>query len=93
MSEEKRNKIGALWLKESKTTGIKYMSGEVEIDGVKHNIAVFKNKHKEQKTHPDYIILPQTDYKKPAPKKEHPAVTAIKETFGGEDIAEDDIPF
>lgn len=52
--------IGALWLGESKN-GTKYMSGEVEIDGVKHKIIVFKNKYKEEDRHPDYRILPKQE--------------------------------
>lgn len=49
--------IGGLWLKTAKT-GTKYMSGSIEIDGKKHNFSVFKNKHKENEKHPDYVILP-----------------------------------
>jgi uncharacterized protein (DUF736 family) len=51
--------IGALWKRESQN-GTVYLSGNVVIDGVKHNIAVFKNTFKKdgEKT-PDYRILPQ----------------------------------
>lgn len=68
--------IGALWLNES-SNGTKYMSGIVEIDGVKHPIVVFKNKYKEEDKHPDYRILPKQ-------KKEG---EAKQEGF------EDDVPF
>jgi uncharacterized protein (DUF736 family) len=60
---EGSSKIGALWLAESKG-GMKYMKGSIEIDGVKHKIAVFKNTKKDKETQPDYNILgdrPQED--------------------------------
>lgn len=47
-------KLGALWVKTGKNG--KFMSGVVEIDGVKTNIVVFKNDHKENEKHPDYKI-------------------------------------
>lgn len=47
-------KLGALWVKTGKNG--KFMSGVVEIDGVKTNIIVFKNDHKENEKHPDYKI-------------------------------------
>lgn len=56
MSEQREN-IGALWLKESRN-GNKFMSGVVEIDGVKHDIVVFKNNYKKEDKHPDYRIFP-----------------------------------
>ena len=61
--------IGALW----KKTGQKgeYMTGEVEVNGVKQRIVVFKNSYKEKKTQPDYRIRerkPRGD--KPQPKQE-----------------------
>jgi uncharacterized protein (DUF736 family) len=49
------NKIGALWLKEK--NGKKYFSGQVEINGEKHNIVVFKNTYKQEEKHPDYNVL------------------------------------
>ena len=47
-------KIGALWLKQGKKG--KFMSGEIEIDGVTHKLTVFKNDYKKEDKHPDYII-------------------------------------
>ena len=52
---EKQKDCGALWISVSKT-GTKYMSGSVEIDGVKTKIVVFKNNYKEEEKHPDYKI-------------------------------------
>jgi len=52
---EKQQSIGALWLNESKS-GNKYMAGNVEIDGVKTKIVVFKNSYKDDEKKPDYRI-------------------------------------
>ena len=62
MSEEKKN-IGCLWSKVS-AKGTKFLSGNVEINGVKHNIVVFTNKHKTNPNAPDYTIMPSDEYKK-----------------------------
>lgn len=53
------NKIGALWLKESKKEDengkkMKFMSGVLESNGKKTEIVVFKNKNKTTDKHPDY---------------------------------------
>lgn len=50
-----KNNAGALWLQTSKQ-GKKFMSGVVEIEGVKTKIVVFKNDHKADDKHPDYKI-------------------------------------
>ncbi len=57
MSENKKNpdNIGALWEKES-PKGV-WFSGEVEIDGTKHPIVVFRNQYKEKPNQPDWRIL------------------------------------
>jgi len=48
--------IGALWVKEGKNG--KYLSGNVEIGGVKHAVIVFKNTlKKEGERTPDYRIF------------------------------------
>lgn len=51
---------GALWIAEAKESGLKYLRGNVEIDGVRHGISVFKNtfKHEEggNPKAPDYTI-------------------------------------
>lgn len=56
MPEQKEKSIGALWKKES-SKGTTFLSGELEIEGKKHRIVVFKNTYKEQEKHPDYRIF------------------------------------
>ncbi len=56
----KKKKIGALWTKETKS-GTQLLSGNVEIDGRKTQIAVFPNSYKEEGTRqPDYVIYLDT---------------------------------
>lgn len=63
---EQKNKdrvgFGALWLKTSKNTGTKYMSGNIKFDGgAAYRITVFKNDRKQQGTNdPDYNIVLET---------------------------------
>lgn len=56
MIDERNELKGALWLKESEKAG-KYMGGNVQIDGKEYFINVFKNRHKEKETQPDYNVL------------------------------------
>lgn len=53
-TEVKNESIGALWIGEGKTG--KFMSGEIELDGKKTRIIVFKNNYKKEDKHPDYRI-------------------------------------
>ena len=54
--ENKENKyIGACWIKDGKNG--KYMSGNIEIDGKKTYIVIFKNHRKQKENQPDYNIL------------------------------------
>lgn len=73
MAEEKKD-AGALWLKTSKQ-GNKFMSGVVEIGGVKTDIVVFKNNYKKQENHPDYRIYlsEKREQKKPYVQPGSPA--------------------
>ena len=54
---QKNDKIGALWSKTSKDGKTKYMSGVIEIDGMKYKIAVFVNGKKQEEKHPDFNIV------------------------------------
>ncbi len=58
--ERNPNRIGALWIKR-KGNNV-FMSGELEIDGEKIRILVFKNTYKETDNQPDYnILLPREE--------------------------------
>lgn len=55
-------KAGALWLKEGKNG--KFFSGVFEPEGkggIKYQISVFKNDHKEKPNQPDYVINMKTE--------------------------------
>lgn len=73
------DKCGALWLTKSKDGKTTYMSGTIEINGVKKRIAVFKNGFKTEEKHPDYTISFSGDKKDTAGK--------VSDVFGG------DVPF
>jgi len=79
MSDEK---IGALWINESKA-GKKYMSGSVTIEGVETKIILFKNDSENPKA-PAYNILKS----KPRPD----GGEAIRKVFV-DDAPDSDIPF
>ena len=49
--------IGGLWISESKN-GNKLMKGNIEIDGKKEYIIIFKNNYKKDRQ-PDYMIYKQ----------------------------------
>ena len=49
--------IGAFWDKTSKT-GLRYLSGFVEIDGKRHELVVFANKKDGNEKRPDWRIYP-----------------------------------
>ena len=80
----KENELGALWVKDGKNG--KFFSGNVEIDGKKTDIVVFKNTYKEEGSRqPDLKILKST------PREGHPEKKA-QEILGADDF-ESDIPF
>lgn len=92
MENEKKTNIGGCWIKTSKA-GNKFMSGTIEIEGVRHQFVVFKNKHKKEgSNHPDYVIFPSNPI--PAENKEktvHPAIKAITDSFA--DVPDGEITF
>lgn len=52
-----RSNRGAVWLKQSPKTGLKYMGGELNVNGQDFFISVFKNDKKVQGSNqPDYNI-------------------------------------
>jgi len=77
------NSIGALWLKDGKAG--KYMTGEVEVNGEKQRIVVFKNTYKQQDKQPDYRIL--------AARPKDASEQASQQPAQPSGDFEDDIPF
>ena len=63
-TESKSKSIGALWINEGKN--IKYLAGEIELDGNVTKIVVFKNSYKTEEKHPDYRIYLKTGKKEEA---------------------------
>ncbi len=60
MAVDQKDKIGALWIKSSRG-GVEFMSGEVEIAGVKQRITVFRNGYKnDTNKQPNYHIYRDT---------------------------------
>lgn len=56
----KGQKMGALWIREQRGGGT-YMTGELEIDGVKRRIVVFGNGFRtDANRQPNYIIYEET---------------------------------
>ena len=49
--------IGALWEKTSSKTGDKFMSGNIEVNGQKIDVIVFKNDKGDNDKKPDWKIL------------------------------------
>lgn len=80
--DEKKKDCGAMWWHTSQK-GTRYLSGNIEIDGKKHQIVMFENSYKEQEKHPDYKIYPST------PRGDQ--VSDQAETVAK--VFQDDIPF
>ena len=55
MSEKNARDIGALWLKMGNKG--EYLSGYVEVNGVKVDLVCFKNGYKKSDKHPEWKIL------------------------------------
>jgi uncharacterized protein (DUF736 family) len=60
--EKDPNELGVLWAKSSARGD--YMTGSLEIDGVKHPIVVFRNGNKRNEKAPDFRILKATPREK-----------------------------
>ncbi len=76
----KEDKIGALWLSHSANEKAPFAKGEIEINGQKQRIVVWKNRFKDAENKPDYIIekdtstrsgqaVPASGWAKPAESK------------------------
>jgi hypothetical protein len=89
------NNKGAVWLKTSKN-GLKYMGGEVVINGQKYFISMFKNNKKTSEKHPDYNILVSLPGDKPAqqrqPQNDLPNSVTPQNQYP-DPYADDSVPF
>lgn len=104
-SNNKFQKIGALWKKQSQSDpSIIYLSGNVEIDGQKIPITVMKNKFKGlpggNENAPDYTISSPVDgpqqssqsFRKPAPAKAANGKTPFRKPAPKQEFDSNDEP-
>jgi len=84
---EKKQSIGALWSKQGRNGD--YLSGNVEINGVKHNIICFINGFKELPKHPDYQIYKSEPRPEQQPEPEH----YVEPTATDEDLADAELEY
>ncbi len=57
----RESELGGIWVKESKSDGKEYMTGDVTINGQKTSLIIFRNNYKEQANHPDWRIYRRPD--------------------------------
>ena len=68
--KEKNQEVGALWKKESKNGGQKYLAGHIVVEddmGVesKIKVVVFANREKKNERYPDFRILKAREFQTP----------------------------
>lgn len=77
--------IGGIWIKESKK-GVKYLSGSIEINGVKHKFTAFRNTYKKpDNNQPDYQLFPAMEFKDGS-KPEPDSRARENDINGGQDL-------
>ena len=90
----REDELGALWLKR-KADGEPYFTGSISLDGgaTKVGVVVFKNRHKNAETHPDYRILKSKP--KAAPKPDDYPFANVPPPITDDDntVTDDMIPF
>lgn len=85
---EKTKNIGGIWEKVSKK-GAKFLSGSIEIAGVKHRFTAFRNQYrKPDNNQPEYNIFPAMEFKDGS--KENTSSRQQENDINGEGI---EIPF
>lgn len=52
---DQREQLGALWRRETRDHA-EFLTGKVTIDGITHDLVIFRNGYKDKSTKPDYII-------------------------------------
>jgi hypothetical protein len=92
--KEKAVSIGALWEKNS-SKGLKFFSGQIEVNEEKIQIVVFKNDYKKEDKHPDWKIFiskpKDSDQQEGQKQRQLPAHQEENATAPGNE--EDDLPF
>ena len=58
---ERRNNIGAFWLRKLKKRDGHYIKGFVELEGKKHELVLFINSFKKFSSQPDYVVREQIE--------------------------------
>ena len=86
---EGEKSIGAIWVKTAKS-GKPYMTGNIEVNGVKIDIVVFSNDKGGNENRPDYRIFKseKREQGSPAPVRQSPSSAHVVSND-----AIDDIPF
>ena len=83
MSEKQQSsglrKVGALWKRTSKSSGVGYYGGSIELDGVETKLLLFKTRDKKQENSPDLTL--------------HVAVDDYEQQQDDGPSLSDDIPF
>jgi uncharacterized protein (DUF736 family) len=63
-------KVGSLWIRDTKDGKKKYLSGVIKIDGVETKISVWKNDKGDNPKRPDYVIQAQIEELPPPPSSD-----------------------
>jgi len=89
MSEQKKQSIGALWVKQGKSGD--FFTGNIEVNGQKIKIAIFKNDYKKDKQ-PDFRIF--VDDYEPQSKQPYEHGNAAGKLSDSNNVSLDsDLPF
>lgn len=54
--QKERKDVGALWFKKDETSGDEWFTGEITLNGTKHQLTVRRNKYKDKESKPDWRI-------------------------------------
>lgn len=90
---QKNVELGALWKREARSSGQKYLAGHVKVDElgveVTKKVVIFANKHKTKDTQPDFRIYEAMVQAKPEPQEAETQETEVPAAT--EQGAEDDL--
>lgn len=97
VSDMKRREIGALWRKEGKASGQKFLTGHIKVDDLGAEkllkVIIFSNKNKTNPKSPDFVIYMSRDDRQTQPsgfstqeRKESVAAKTEKATEENDEI-------